>query len=138
MVRTFLDANILVSIVRKEYPLFTYTSRILSLVDHGYEMVTSPISLAIAFYFAEKEHGTKEAKRRMGILMEHLQISDCGALEARKAIGNVKANDFEDALQYYSALDAGCKVIVTNDTKGFYYSEIPVLKPDQFWKRYVR
>ena len=85
MIRTFLDANILVSIVRKEYPLFAYTSRILSLADHGYEMVTSPISLAIAFYFAEKEHGSKEAKRRIGLLMDHLVVSDCGALEAKKA-----------------------------------------------------
>ena len=32
--RIFLDANILVSVLNKEYPLFTYSSRIISLADN--------------------------------------------------------------------------------------------------------
>ena len=55
--RIFLDANVLVSVLNKEYPLFTYSSRILSLADHkGYEVFTSPLCLTIAFYFAEKKN----------------------------------------------------------------------------------
>ena len=33
--KVFVDANILVSVVNKEYPLFPYTSRILSLAGKG-------------------------------------------------------------------------------------------------------
>lgn len=54
--RIFLDANILVSVLNKEYPLYSYSSRIVSLVDHKrFEVFTSPICLAIAFLFCRKE-----------------------------------------------------------------------------------
>ena len=56
----FLDANILVSVLNKEYPLFSYSSRIVSLADHkNFNVYTSPVCLAIAFYFAEKLRGRK-------------------------------------------------------------------------------
>ena len=55
--KVFVDANILVSVLNKEYPIYTYTSRILSLADNpAFEVYTSPICLAIAFYFAEKKY----------------------------------------------------------------------------------
>ncbi|HPM30759.1 MAG TPA: hypothetical protein PLJ60_10545 [Chryseolinea sp.] len=54
----FLDANILVSVLNKEYPLFTYSARILTLADNKkFTVFTSPICLAIAYYFAEKRAG---------------------------------------------------------------------------------
>ncbi|MEJ6980186.1 hypothetical protein WG906_06975 [Pedobacter sp. P351] len=53
--KVFLDANILISVLNKEYPVFPITSRILSLSDTDkFELYTSPFCLAIAFYFAEK------------------------------------------------------------------------------------
>ena len=53
--RIFLDANILVSVLNKEYPLFSYTARLLSLTRYNqFTLITSSVCLAIAFYFAEK------------------------------------------------------------------------------------
>lgn len=44
----------------------------------------------------------------------------------------LRAKDFEDALQYHSALSAHCDVIVTRNTKDFYFSELTVSTPAQF------
>ena len=54
--RIFVDANILVSVLNNEQPKFRFTARILSLPDFNskYKLYTSPICLAIAFYFAKK------------------------------------------------------------------------------------
>jgi predicted nucleic acid-binding protein len=61
----FLDANILVSVLNKEYPLFTYSSRILSLADDKrFQVFTSSVCLAIAFYFSEKKSGSTVAKKK--------------------------------------------------------------------------
>ena len=58
--RIFVDANILISVLNKEYPLFTHSSRILSLANRkGFEIYTSPVCLAIAFYFAEKKYSSR-------------------------------------------------------------------------------
>ena len=68
--RIFLDANILVSVLNKEYPLFSYSARIVSLADNKkFTVFTSPICLAIAFYFAEKKSGTQLAKKRLKYLL---------------------------------------------------------------------
>lgn len=52
------------------------------------------------------------------------------------ALDNTEINDFEDAIQYYSAKSAGCKVIITNNTKDYSSaSGIEILKPKEFIDR---
>jgi hypothetical protein len=42
-------------------------------------------------------------------------------------------NDFEDALQFYSASDTGAQCVVTRDKKGYKQAtRIPVLSPEEF------
>ena len=135
----FLDANILVSVLNKEYPQFTYTSRILSMMEEqkDVKLVTTNICLAIAFYFAEKKHGTNLAKSKISLLVEHLEIADCGMREAISAVKNKKVHDFEDGLQYYAALYSGCACIVSNDQDDFYFSDLPVYNAERFFRKYV-
>ena len=40
--------------------------------------------------------------------------------------------DFEDAVQYYTALNGDCAIIVTRNPKDFRKSEIPVFTPSEF------
>lgn len=136
--RIFLDANILVSVLNKEYPLFSYTARLLSLTRYSqFSLITSSVCLAIAFYFAEKKHGTSAARNKIAILLEHIEVADCGEKEAKMAIQNKQAHDFEDALQYYCALHAGCGHIITNDLNDFYFAQIEILTPEAFLMKYV-
>ena len=41
-------------------------------------------------------------------------------------------SDYEDALQYYSALTRNVDVIITRNTRDFVHATIPVLTPDEF------
>src|SRR6476659_5650298 len=112
--KVFVDANILVSVLNKEYPLFTYSARILSLADNkNFEIYTSPVCLAIAFYFAEKKHKTKLALEKITLLCKHISIASATDSVVQKTISNKKINDFEDGLEYYSALESKCGFIVT-------------------------
>jgi predicted nucleic acid-binding protein len=45
---------------------------------------------------------------------------------------NSKFKDFEDALQYFSALKNGCNIIITRNVKDFKESEIPVMTPAEY------
>jgi predicted nucleic acid-binding protein len=50
--KLFVDANILVSVINHEDPLYNFSSRILSLTNKNkFEIFTSPLNLAIAFFF---------------------------------------------------------------------------------------
>ena len=44
----------------------------------------------------------------------------------------LKSRDFEDALQYFSAKEAGADCIITRNKKDFYFSDIFVLEPIEF------
>lgn len=136
--RIFLDANILVSVLNKEYPLFTYSARILSLTDNQkFTVYTSPICLAIAFYFAEKKSGTQLAKRKIELLTEKLSIADVGKNEVLQSIQNKKVNDFEEGLEYYAAMSCKCDAIITEDIHDFYFSATPVFNSKTFIEKHL-
>ncbi|MEP7142809.1 MAG: PIN domain-containing protein [Ferruginibacter sp.] len=136
--RIFLDANILVSVLNKEYPLFTYSARILSLADNKKFIVyTSPICLAIAFYFAEKKSGTSMAKRKIEILAGKLSITNVGKDEVLQTLQNKKVNDFEEGIEYYAAVSRKCDVIITEDVNDFYFSATPVLNSKTFIEKHL-
>lgn len=136
--RVFVDANILVSVLNKEYPLFTYSSRILSLDDRkNFEIYTSPICLAIAWYFAEKKSTAITAREKIRVLCEHISISAATAETVQDVLANKKINDFEDGLEYYSALSAKCKIIITEDINDYYFSELPVVSSRDFFEKHL-
>ena len=136
--RIFLDANILVSVLNKEYPLFTYAARIVSLADNKkFTVFTSPVCLAIAFYFAEKKSGTRMAKQKIKLLSEKIRITDVGKNEVLLALENPQVNDFEDGIEYYAAVNNKCDVIVTEDTDDYYFADIKVCKAKNFLTEHV-
>lgn len=134
--KLFLDANILVSVLNKEYPLFPFTSRILSLNKH-YQLYTSPVCLAIAFYFAEKKHRTIKAREKIELLCTHVKISGNSADGVANTLKNNSIHDLEDGFEYYAALESQCKCIITEDKEDFYFSDIEVLKSSEFYRKYI-
>jgi predicted nucleic acid-binding protein len=135
--RIFLDANILVSVLNKEYPLYSYSSRIVSLADHkNFEVFTTPLCLAIAFYFAEKKN-KKTARDKIKLLSENLLIAGIFETTVRKATKNPAIHDFEDGLEYYAALENKCECIITEDAKDFYFSDIEVISGENFFEKYL-
>ncbi len=133
--KLFLDANVLIAVLNKEYPLFTYAAKILSLSDHKrYELVTSPVCIAIAFYFTGKKSGEVAAKQKIVQLLNHIRIAvvdhDCTA----KAASDPKVHDLEDGIQYYCALNDGCQYMITEDVGDFYFSQIKVVDCESFLK----
>jgi predicted nucleic acid-binding protein len=135
--KIFIDANILVSVLNHEYPLFNYSSRILSLADTpNYQIFTSPICLAIAFYFSEKKSGRKLAKKKLEVLCDKVKSTLFDQEIVKRAIKNPKVIDFENGLEYYAALNSGCDIILTEDKNDFYFSDLPVLNSKEFIRQY--
>lgn len=136
--RIFLDANILVSVLNKEYPLFTVSSRILSLADRNkFDLYTSPVCLAIAFYFAEKKYKSAIAKSKIQLLCGHIHVTTVNEAIVSKTLQTPAIHDFEDGLEYYSALESKCNCIITEDVDDFYFSKIEILRSEEFFKKYL-
>jgi predicted nucleic acid-binding protein len=134
--KVFIDANVIIAVLNKEYPLFTWASRVLSLQGkNNITLFTSPLCLAIAFYFSTKKSGKKMARKKIELLCRNMQITTIDEKITTKAISNPQVHDFEDGLEYYSALQENCNFIVTENIEDFYFSEIEVLSCEAFLKR---
>lgn len=135
--KIFIDANILVATLNREYPLYTWSARVLSLQDkNNIWIYTSPLCLAIAFYFAAKKSGEVVAKKKIDLLCRNLEITTLDSDITQKSLSNPKISDFEDGLEYYSAINQGCEWIITEDREDFWFSELKVAGCEEFLKMF--
>jgi predicted nucleic acid-binding protein len=136
--RIFLDANILVTVLCNEYPRFTACARVLSLCDNTrFQVYTSPLCLAIAAYFAEKKNGRKLARKKIDLLSEKLRFTTVDEGVTRNALKDPKVLDLEDGMEYYSAMQAKCRCIITYDKGDFHFAKAEVLDAEEFLLRHV-
>jgi len=134
--RLFVDANILVATLNKEYPLFTWSSRLLSLQGkHDIVLFTSPLCLVIAFYFSSKKSGEKKAREKIEMLLQHIGITSVDENITGQAVKNKLIHDFEDGLEYYSAIQHKCDCIITENQKDFYFSKLEVIGCEAFLQK---
>jgi predicted nucleic acid-binding protein len=127
----------LISVLNEEYPVYSFSSRVLSLAkSSGFKVYTSPLCLAITFYYAEKKN-KRNAREKINSLADKLTITSIDEKTVSETVKNKQIHDFEDGLQYYSAVESGCKCIITEDKTGFYFSKIEVLTSRAFLENHV-
>lgn len=78
------------------------------------------------------------AKNKINVLSKHIKITDMNQDTVLKTLENKKVLDFEDGLEYYSAIGSDCKYIVTEDLKDFYFSDIEVLDSKSFFEKHLK
>lgn len=126
--KLFIDANVLVAVLNREYPLFTYASQIMSLADRpNIGLFASPLSIAIAFFFSAKKSGVKTAKKKIQLMLKHVAIATMDGSSIQVSLQDVRILDLEDGMQHRAAIDANCDVLVTENIADFHFNSIPVL-----------
>lgn len=135
--KIFIDANILVTVLNKEYPVFPYAAKLLSLADKpNFKLYTSPICLAVTFYFAEKKSGRAGALKKIQILCDKIRIVAVDENSVAQTLANKNITDFEDGLEYYTAEQSNCTCLITEDVADFSFSKIEVLRAEEFLVKY--
>jgi predicted nucleic acid-binding protein len=79
----------------------------------------------------ESEDSVRAKLRKFKIICEVGEVNE----ETIDKGLNSAFKDFEDAVQYYSALQANCSVIITRNAKDFKHSSIPVMTAEEYLKR---
>ncbi|MDM8154758.1 PIN domain-containing protein [Bacteroides gallinaceum] len=89
------------------------------------------LSIANLAYLLRKVLKGQALYQALNKLSKRLNISPMTQDSFEKAL-SLEASDFEDALQYYSALQTECEMIITRNKNDFQFSEIAVYSPDEF------
>lgn len=130
--RLFIDTNVMLDLLGEREPFYIASAKIATLADKGkIEMVASALSYATVSYFLTKFEGidkTKDKLRKFKVISEICELD--GKIIEKGLTSNF--SDYEDALQYHSALRKECDIIITRNAKDFKLSSIPVMTPDEF------
>ncbi len=130
--KLFLDTNVVMDLLGEREPYYASVAKIASLADKTrIQLVVSALTYSTIYYllsrFEDKEL-VKEKIRKFKVIAETADLTDKIINQGLTS----KFSDFEDALQYYSAVKMDCSILITRNGKDFKESEIPVLSPDEY------
>jgi predicted nucleic acid-binding protein len=130
--KLFLDTNVVIDLLGEIEPFYESAAKIATLADIGKILIyVSALTYSTTYYllarFEDKEI-VKEKIRKFKVIAETSDLTD--NILDKGLVSNFP--DFEDSLQYYSAVKMDCNIIITRNGKDFKKSVIPVLTPDEY------
>lgn len=133
MKKVFLDTNIVADLFLKREPFCENSLKLFTLGFHKkITLYVSSLSYATLAYLVRKMK-----KEERVLLFEKLRnITETTTVD-RQTVDKALISDFsdlEDALQYYSAVNAKVDVVLTRNKKDFVEANVPVMTPDEFFK----
>ena len=133
MKKVFIDTNIVIDLLSKRKPFYDETADLFSLADKKIiELSISSLTIANTSYIILRHTNSKIAKeilRKLRLIVNVLPLND-------KIIGialnDDSFSDFEDGLQYFTAIENNQDLIITRNLKDFKASKLPVMTARQF------
>ncbi len=130
--RVFLDTNVMLDILGEREIFYDDAARILSLSDEKkLTAFTSVMSYPTIYYLLskyEKESIVRSKLVGFKSITETCELTN--SILEHSLMSSFK--DVEDAIQYYSALDTNCDVLITRNEKDFKNAVIPIQSPKAF------
>jgi predicted nucleic acid-binding protein len=132
--KVFIDSDILLDLFLSRNPFSVYTQEILRLAEGG-ELTASTSSIIVnnLYYFIKKYTDKDSAKKAIKQLMKFCSVLPVDETIVSAALDS-NFGDFEDALQYHTALKFNCEKLLTRNLKHYKQATIPVLTAEQFLK----
>ena len=131
MTTLFLDTNIVMDLLERREPYCDDTVRLFTMAyNRQVKLVVSPMTYTTASYLLRK-HGSEGVRN---LLANFRRLSHVATTNERAVDDSLASQfaDFEDAMQYYTALGAKADVIITRNGKDFTNSKIPVMTAAEF------
>ncbi len=129
--KVLLDTNIIVDVALEQEPFFTNSETVLSLVEQrqiqGY---ISASSFGDLFYIIRKQKGRDLAIEFLREIITFCQIATVESTTINMAL-TVNFRDFEDAIQYSTAVLNHLDAIITRNPSDFPVTVPRIITPEQ-------
>jgi predicted nucleic acid-binding protein len=131
MIRLFLDTNIVVDVLERREPFCNDAVRLFTMAyNKQVQLVVSPMTYSTTSFLLRK-HGPEGVRN---LLSNFRQLSRVATTDERTVDDSLASQfkDFEDAMQYYTAVNAKADVIITRNGKDFAASKLPVMTATEY------
>lgn len=134
MIKLFIDTNVILDVLLKR-KFEDESLQILSLASSkNYKLSVSALSYVNIHYQLKKKFSEQECRLLIAKTKKNLLTIDLTDLNLDRSLVS-EFNDFEDAVQYQSALYVATDYIITRNKKDFKKSKISVLTPTEFLRQ---
>lgn len=131
--KVFIDTNIIIDLLAKREPFYHESLQLFSLADSNkIHLSVSTLSIVNTHYILKDVMKIKNARSIIGkfkVLVHSQELTD-KIIEL--ALNDLNFKDFEDGIQYYSAIESKSNLIITRNLKDFKHSTIPTMSPKEF------
>jgi predicted nucleic acid-binding protein len=134
MEKVFVDTDIILDLLSSREPFYIYSANLFSAADKNeIKIFVSSLSFSNLNYILSKQYSSDQAKKRLlkfKTLVTVLPVTD-------KVVDLALSSDFkdfEDGLQYFTAIENNIKILLTRNLKDYKTAEISVMTAEQFLK----
>ena len=129
--RFFLDTNVLLDFFLAREPFARSAARLLdaSLQNHC-KVYTSAVSFCNLSFILHRIEKKRIIEKDLELLLNCISIAPNDASQLGKAL-QFPSPDYEDAVQYTSALETKCTHLVTSNIRHFRNARIPIIDANE-------
>ena len=135
MEKLFVDTNIVLDLLQKREEFYREAQELFTLADKKkVKLYISSLTIANTHYLLSRHYNSNDARKilaKFKVLVEVLSLD-------HKIIDLALTSDlkyFEDAVQYYTALENNMDLIITRNKRDFKKQSIPVLTAKEYINR---
>ena len=132
MTNLFIDTDVCLDLLAKREPHYLYAATLFTLADKGeLKLFVSSNSFSNLNYLLSRQYSMAEARRilsKFKVLVQVLPVDD----KVIELALNSKFKDFEDAIQYFAAIESGITILLTRNIKDYKKAEIQVQTPELY------
>ncbi|MBU0560321.1 MAG: PIN domain-containing protein, partial [Bacteroidetes bacterium] len=134
MIKLFVDSDIILDLLAKREPHYLHAAKLFTLIDQQ-EIIafTSPLIFANLHYLLKKLTSNVSALKSLRKLKTLINILPIDERVIEQSL-NSEFNDFEDAIQYFTAVNNGINLILTRNKIDYKKSKIAISTAEEFLK----
>ena len=131
-IKALIDTNVLLDHLAHRDGFFQDAAVIFSMIDEGKLIgIVSSLSIVNCAYVLPKHYDGNAVLEQIKTMLRMFTISNVDAAVLENA-ATLEPYDYEDAVQYLSALPYHPDLVITRDKKGYKELDILVMTPAEF------
>ncbi len=134
MEKVFVDTEIVLDLLSNREPFYIHAAYLFSEADKNkIKIFVSSLSFSNLNYLLSRQYSADQARKKLlkfKTLVTVLAVTD--KIVELALASNFK--DFEDGMQYYTAIENNIKTLLTRNLKDYKFAEISIMTAEQFLK----
>jgi len=133
--RIFVDTDVVLDLLAQTEPFYEYAAALFTQADQqNITLFISSLSFTHLHYILMRQKSSSGARKilsRFKVLVKVLPVDD----KILELALHSEFTDFEDALQYYCAIENGINLLITRNIKDYKHASIPVFTAESYCKQ---